>query len=40
MNCKYKEEQNLLYTYENDIHPLERSVDAFETGVKISPVLD
>ena len=40
MNCKYKQEQELLYTYEEDIHPLERSIKAFETGICISPSLD
>jgi hypothetical protein len=40
VNCKYKAEQNLLYTYEEDVHPLERSINAFETGKKISPSLD
>jgi hypothetical protein len=40
MNCKYKAEQKLLYTYEEDIHPLKRSINAFETGIKISPSLD
>lgn len=40
MKCKYDVEEKLLYTYEKDIHPLNRSINAFETGNKISPSLD
>jgi hypothetical protein len=40
MKCKYEQEEKLLYTYETDIHPLKRSSDAFETGIKISPALN
>jgi len=40
MKCKYIEEEKLLYTYENDIHLLNQSINSFETGNKISPSLD
>lgn len=40
MICKYKEEQELLYTYENDIHILENNINSFKTGLKISPSLN
>lgn len=40
MKCKYREEEKLLYTYEEDIHPLQRSIEAFETGNTISPSLN
>jgi 2-polyprenyl-3-methyl-5-hydroxy-6-metoxy-1,4-benzoquinol methylase len=40
MKCKYKAEQKLLYTYEDDIHSLERNIKAFNTGKCVSPSLD
>lgn len=39
VKCKYKDESDLLHTYEDDLHPLSRSKRAYETGNDVSPAL-
>ena len=40
VDIKYQKEADLLHTYEDDIHSMDRSIKALKTGKCMSPALD